>query len=329
MGYSSNVYKAAADKLFERRLKAEKEVDKRRSKVYAKIPRIQEIEKLISSFEIRAAKAVVRGGDVASEMKKLRDQNLALQNELNSLLVQNGYPVDVFEPHYYCPKCKDTGYYDENGKTLVCSCLKNALVACACTELNRNAPLALSTFETFSLDYYDKREDAQLGTSPYKQMNKIFNYCKNYADNFKKNSESILMKGATGLGKTHLSLAIANEVIKKGFGVIYSSAPTLMNRLEKNYFSKGDNDDSTENMLLECDLLIVDDLGTEFHGQFSISQLYNIFNSRMLSNKPIIINTNLTMRELEKIYNERFVSRINGNAQKLDFLGKDIRIRKK
>lgn len=329
MGYSSSVYKAAADKLFERRLKAEKDVDKRRSEIYSKIPRAEEIEKLISTCGIKAAKAVVRGGDVVSEMEALRDQNLALQNELSNLLVQYGYPADVFEPHYYCKKCKDTGYYDVNGKTVVCSCLKNALVACACAELNRNAPLSLSTFETFSLDYYDKNEDAQIGTSPYKQMNRILNYCKNYANNFEKNSESILMKGATGLGKTHLSLAIANEVIKKGYGVIYSSAPTLMTRLEKNFFSNGSKDDSTENMLLECDLLIVDDLGTEFHGQFSISQLYNIFNSRMLSNKPIIINTNLTMRELEKIYNERFVSRISGNAQKLDFLGKDIRIRKK
>lgn len=328
MGYSSSVYKAAADKLFERRLKAEKDADRRREAVYRKIPRVKELESQIASSGIMAARAVIGGEDVVSEMEKLRDKNLAMQRELKELLVRNGYEEDVFEPHYCCKKCNDTGYYDENGRTLVCQCLKRTLVACACEELNRTAPLSLSTFDSFSLEYYDKAVDSATGISPYKHMSKILRYCRNYSESFTPHSESILMKGATGLGKTHLSLAIANEVIKKGYGVIYVSAPTLMSRLEKQYFSRGD-DDETLNMLIECDLLIVDDLGTEFHGQFSVSQLYNIFNSRMLSNKPIIINTNLTMRDLEKIYTERFVSRISGNAQKLDFLGRDIRIRKK
>lgn len=328
MGYSSSVYKTAADRLFERRLKAERDADRRRKAIYSEIPRVKELEKEISACGIKAARAVIKGDDVQPEIEKLRDKNLAMQKELKDLLASNGYSKNVFEPHYICKKCGDTGYYDENGKTLVCSCLKNMLVACACEELNRTAPLALSTFDSFSLDYYDKREDPDLGTSPYIQMSKILAYCRNYAEKFRKNSESLLMKGATGLGKTHLSLAIANEVIKKGFGVIYASAPSLMTRLEKSYFSNSD-DDSALNMLIESDLLIIDDLGTEIHGQFSVSLLYNIFNSRMLSNKPIIINTNLTMRELEKIYTERFVSRINGNARKLDFLGDDIRIRRK
>ena len=148
------------------------------------------------------------------------------------------------------------------------------------------------------------------------------------ADNFNSHSESILMKGATGLGKTHLSLAIANEAIKRGYGVIYASAPQLVSKLEKIYFSNKE-DDSTFDMLVECDLLIIDDLGTEFHSQFSVSQLYNIFNSRMLSNKPVIINTNLTIRDLQENYTDRFVSRICGNARQLDFLGRDIRIRRK
>lgn len=328
MGFSSSVYKAAADKLFARRLKAEKDADRRREDIYMSIPRTKELEKEISTCSIKAARAVINGGDVVENMKKLRDRNLSMQAELNEILISNGYAEDVFEPDYFCKKCRDTGYYEEDGKTLVCSCLKQALVSCACEELNRTAPLSLSTFDSFSLDYYDKKSDIKTGISPYNQMSKILRYCKNYADNFSENSESILMKGATGLGKTHLSLAIANEVIKKGYGVIYVSAPSLMQTLEKQFFSKED-DNSTINMLIDCDLLIVDDLGTEFHGQLSVSQLYNIFNSRMLSGKPIIINTNLSMRELEKIYSERFVSRISGNAQKLDFLGSDIRIRKK
>lgn len=329
MGYSSSVYKKAADILFERRLKAEKDADRRRADIYERLPITKELENSIASLSIQVARAVVSGKDVVFEMEKLRNNNLAMQQELEDVLVSNGYSKDVFEPIYTCKKCKDTGYYEDKGKTVVCSCLKKTLIACACEELNRTAPLSLSTFESFSLEYYDKNADSSNGIVPYEHMSKILRYCQHYADNFKKDSESILMKGHTGLGKTHLSLAIANEIIKKGYGVIYVSAPTLMQKLEKQFFSSGEKDDSTINMLLECDLLIVDDLGTEFHGQFSVSQMYNIFNSRMLSNKPIIINTNLTMRELEKIYTERFVSRISGNAQKLDFLGKDIRIRKK
>ena len=327
MGYSSSVYKAAADRLFERRLNAEKEADRRRAAIYKKLPRTKELEKEISHCGIQAARAVISGGNVTEEMKNLRDRNLAMQSELAEILTSNGYDKDVFEPSYSCKRCSDTGYYDENGRTLVCNCLKQALVSCACEELNRTAPLSLSTFESFSLDYYDKEVDSKTGISPCNHMSKILRYCQNYADNFTKNSESILMKGATGLGKTHLSLAIANEVIKKGYGVIYVSAPSLMQKLEKQYFSR--NDDVATDMLIECDLLIVDDLGTEFHSQLSVSLIYNIFNSRMLANKPVIINTNFDLRELEKNYTERFVSRVIGNAQKLDFLGSDIRVRKK
>lgn len=329
MGYSNSVYKTAASRLSERRTKAQRDAEKRKKAVYSQIPRAQELSQAISSASIKAARAVLGGGNVADEMKKLRDENLALQRELNDLFRKNGYPEDVFEPRYFCAKCEDTGYFENNGKTVACQCLKNMLVTCACEELNRTAPLSLSTFDSFSLEYYDKQVDASLGIAPYEHMKKIFTYCKNYAESFNANSESILMKGATGLGKTYLSLAIANEAIKKGFGVIYASAPSLMSRLEKSHFSNSNDSESIENMLLECDLLIIDDLGTEFHTNFSTSHLYNIFNFRMLSDKPIIINTNLTMRELKDIYTDRFVSRISGNAQKLDFIGRDIRIRKK
>lgn len=329
MAYSSSVYKAAADKLFERRLKAEKDADRRKQTVFSKLPKAKELEKEIASSGINAAKAVLSGSDVVTQMKSLRDRNLFLQSELRELLKSNGYSENYFEPKYFCEICNDRGYIEENGKTIVCQCLKQALVSCACEELNRSAPLSLSTFDSFSLAYYAKETDPRLGVSPYNQMERILRYCKAYASNFGKDSESILMKGATGLGKTHLSLAIANEVIRKGFGVIYTSAPSLMQKLEKQYFSKTDEGDELADMLLDCDLLIVDDLGTEFHSQFSVSQLYNIFNSRLLAQKPIIVNTNLTMKDLEKVYTERFVSRISGNAQKLDFLGSDIRIRKK
>lgn len=328
MGYSSSVYKAASDILHERRLNAEKAAERRKEEVYERFPRVKELEKQISMSGIKTARAVLAGGDVKKAVSKLRDQDLAMQAEVKRILTDNGYPANYFEPKYFCKKCEDKGYYDINGKTVRCSCMKSALISCACAELNRYAPLSLSTFESFDLEYYDKSINPKVKTSPYEHMSKVFRLCQNYADNFSKNSESILMSGETGLGKTHLSLAIANEVIKKGYGVVYASAPPIISKLEKEYFSS-DKDDSLFSMLADCDLLIIDDLGTEFYSQFAVSQFYNLFNSRMLSNKPIIINTNLTITELKEKYTDRFVSRICGNARQLDFLGRDIRIRRK
>ncbi len=329
MGYSSNVYKKAADRLLERRQKAEKSAEERRSSVYKKLPRTKELEREIASVGPRLARAVIAGGDVQENLKKLRDENLALQTELNEILVSNGYTKDVFEPQYHCKKCNDTGYIEENNRTVVCSCLKQALVACACEELNRYAPLSLSTFDSFNISLYSRTHDSSVGTSPYSQMTHIYNYCKSYAENFKPQYESLFMRGSTGLGKTHLSLAIANEVIKKGYGVIYVSAPSLAKYIESLFRPRDNSDFDLLNMINDCDLLIIDDLGTELTSRFYLSHIYDIFNTRFMLQKPIIINTNLQMSELEKIYSYRIVSRISGGSTKLDFIGQDIRIFKK
>lgn len=327
MGYSSSVYKNAADRLAERRLNAEKLADARRAEIYARLPRTRELEREIASCGTAAVRAVLSGGDVQAEMLRLKDKNLSLQEELRALLVQNGYSENALEPQYACPKCSDTGYVEAHGRTVMCTCLKQQLVACAREEFNRIVPLKLSTFDSFQTDKYSKTVDPATGIAPYYHMEKIFKFCKAYAQGFTPDAQSILMKGATGLGKTHLSLAIADEVIRRGYGVMYVSAPELVIRLERERFSRENGGDILE-MLIDCDLLIIDDLGTEHHSSFTDAQVYTLINSRVLNRKPVIISTNLTMAELEKDYSGRFVSRINGAAQKLDFLGEDIRIKK-
>ena len=329
MGYSSSVYKTAADRMAAKRLAAQKQADARRAEIYEKYPRVRELEQQIAFCGTEAARTVLRGGDVVAEMSKLKNKNLKLQEELRQLLISSGCGEDALEPRYSCAQCGDTGFYEYQGRTVMCPCMKRELADCACDELNRTAPLTLCTFDSFDIEKYSKAKDYSTGIVPYSHMDKIYKYCRSYAMNFTPQSESILMKGATGLGKTHLSLAIANEVIRRGYGVIYVSAPALLSQLEKEYFSRSPLSNGTTEMLNDCDLLIIDDLGTEFRTQFSAAQIYNIFNARILCHKPVIINTNLTMTELEKAYSERFVSRINGVAQKLDFLGEDVRIKKK
>ena len=329
MGYSSEVRKKSIDIIKERKLSAERKADFKRDKIFSVIPEAAEYERKIASCAIKAGRAVIRGGDVKSELEKLKNESLKLQAEYETLLNSKGYSTKDTEPDYYCKECNDTGFIEKDNRTVMCSCLKKVMVETACAELNKNSPLSLCTFEDFDLKYYSKEKNPDYPRSSYEQMNNIFEYCKNYAEKFRPDSESIFMNGMTGLGKTHLSLAIANEVIKRGYGVIYVSAPIIVSKLEKEQFSRNKENNNTEQTLTECDLLIVDDLGTEFSTQFSSKALYNLFNSRLLLGKPIIINTNLNLAELEKLYTQRFVSRIIGEARRLDFFGEDVRLKKK
>lgn len=327
MGYSKKVFRAAEAKLSERKQDAEREAEERRRAIYRQLPRTEELVKGIAGSGIRAARAVVRGGNAAEELEKLRAENLKMQQELRTLLHENGYRENVFEPDYSCKRCNDTGYYEQDNITLMCPCLKKALSECACEELNRYAPLDQSTFDNFSLDFYPT-EPNRHHIIPRVHMEKVYRFCRNYAENFSLRSQNLLLYGATGLGKTHLSLAIANEVIQKGFGVIYVSAPSLIQQYEQRMRS-GSYDEDLLDMVTDCDLLIIDDLGSEFTNQFTVPHIYNLINSRLLLSLPIIISTNLSMKELERQYSYRMVSRLSGETEKLNFFGNDIRIEKK
>lgn len=326
MAYSKKIYNEAMDIIRGRRLNAEKEAEQRRERIFRTDPETEKISREISSCGVQAAKAVLMGSDVKQELEALKNKNLTLQKALKDRLIALGYTPDALEPRYFCPVCGDTGYYEDNNKTLVCSCLKKALIRCSCDELNSVSPLSLCTFSSFSLDCYDMDVEDNTGSS-YEKMSRVYNFCRKYADSFSCGSGNIFMRGATGLGKTHLSLAIANEVISKGFSVVYVSAPAILSRLEKEHFS-GERSKEEEILsgLLECDLLIIDDLGTEFINNFSVTEIYNIFNSRLLTGKPVIINSNLTLKEIEKNYSQRFLSRLAGCAVRLDFTGRDARI---
>ncbi len=263
MGYGKDVYQAVMEKLNLQRVAAEQESRRRRDDFYAACPRAAEIERLLSHTAVQAAKAVLGSGNSGEILAKLKENNLALQEERRQLLASAGLPEDYLQPHYQCPKCEDTGYIDGR----MCSCLKELLRKEAYRRLNDSTPLSLCTFDSFSLSYYPDTSDSPDRPSPRAQIGKILSYCRRYAANFSPDSPSLLMQGGTGLGKTHLSLSIANEAIERGFGVIYGSTQNLASSLEKERFRR-DSDDETNQMLLSCDLLILDDLGTEFSTSF-------------------------------------------------------------
>lgn len=322
MGYGKEVYDSAMARLSERRNKALREARLRRELIEAKFPRISEIEREITRAGARAARIIVNGGNVAEQIGKLAQENLARQQELRELLQKAGVPEDYMEPRYTCPKCKDEGYVD--GKR--CECLKILLREEAYQKLNRLSPLELSRFENFDLTLYSSQSNAKTGISPRKKMEDNFNFCREYAGMFSLSSPSLLMIGATGLGKTHLSLAIAGEAIARGYGVIYGSAQNLISQLERERFGRGvqPGEDSAA-LLLACDLLILDDLGTEFMTPFVLSAVYNIINSRLVSGRPTIVNTNLLFSDLKERYSERIISRMTGAYRVLWFDGRDIR----
>lgn len=256
-------------------------------------------------------------------IEELSKKNLAAQQRRKDILKENGYPEDYLDADYTCKKCRDTGFVSG----VMCDCYKELLRDTALAELNELSPSSRSTFESFNVNYYPDTSDPVTGVNPRSRMKEILDFCKDYAADFGTDSPSLLLYGATGLGKTHLSLAIASEAIRKGYGVIYGSAQNLMSRLEKEHFSSGrDNEyEGSEQAILECDLLVIDDLGAEFSTQFTVAELYNIINTRIMSRLPAIISTNLTPDGLEQKYTQRITSRIIGNYISLYFCGKDIR----
>lgn len=321
MKYDSSVYERAEKELSLRRSKAEKERELRHSEVVEKYPEIEELERQMAICGLEAAKAIGMNREKSEEfIEVLKTHNLAAQKRRTEILREGGYPADYLEVKYSCPVCSDKGYV--NGR--MCLCYKNLIRNIAYDKLSRISPLTVSTFEDFSLDYYPETP-LENGVVPRRLMAGNYRYCKNYADNFSLKSPSLILYGATGLGKTHLSLAIAGEVINKGFGVIYGSAQNLLNRLENEKFGRSGQDGDTLSLLLECDLLILDDLGAEFSTAFTLSAIYNIINSRMLASMPTIISTNLEPGELDKKYDQRIASRILGSFTPVYFCGRDIR----
>ncbi len=330
MAYSRELHEKARAEIRNRKNNAEYTASQHKNELSFKYPEFQFIETELAKTGHETVRAFSMPKEKAeAELNRIRQKNSQLREERKNLLKALNLPEDYLDVKYTCEKCQDTGVvedYDNERRisygTKLCSCHNEILKKYASEKMSTMTPLELSSFEDFDVSYYPNTNIS--GENPHDEMLSVYNNCKRYAEKFDTDSPSLYFYGRTGLGKTHLSLAIANEVIKKGYNVLYGSVITFLNKIEKEKFGRADSFE-TEDVLVNADLLILDDLGAEFSTPFIVSAIYNIINSRVARGVPTIISSNLNLEELKTRYPESIASRIIGTFKPVEFIGKDIR----
>ena len=328
MPYDGKIVRRALRRFEEDRRDREDRALDRREAVFQRQPRLREIDAELRATMGRILSTALRKGtDPRAAVEALKKQNLGLQEERRLLLENLGLPADCLEEKPACPLCADTGWRDGR----MCRCLKAYCAREQQKELSRMLDLGSQSFETFSLEWYDQAEDPALGVSPRENMDWIYRTCKRYAAAFGPGSGNLLLTGDPGLGKTFLSAAIAREVSGEGFSVVYDTAAHIFDRFEARKFGReaGEAVEADVDRVLDCDLLILDDLGTEMTTPFVQSALYTIVNTRVTDRRASILSTNLDLKELARRYSPQIVSRLEGEYQVLPFFGEDIRRLKK
>jgi len=301
------------------RRRAMAEDERRHETAYARVPELRAMDSRLVALMGEVVSAAMGQGRPIEEIKA---ESLDIQSRRAELLVENGWPMDWLDGAWSCPQCRDTGYVESRP----CGCLLKLYEQERTKDLSALLKLGSESFETFDLTYYENQIDPESRISPRKNMKIVFDFCRDYACGFGKDSQNLLFWGGTGLGKTFLSACIARVVSEKGFSVVYETVVEALAAFENQKFRGGEGDaDARVERMLSCDLLILDDLGTEMITEFSKSAVYTIINSRLLSGKKTIISTNLTPDRIETVYTAQIASRLVGEYQDLPFVGKDIR----
>ncbi len=323
MAYSAEVVLRARKRLAQAKEDREAENRKHLQQAYEEVPRLRQIDSRLRQTMALAAQAVfAEGGDVQAVMERARRENLALQQERNALVAQH-FTEGFLDDSPICDCCGGTGYI---GSTM-CECLREL-----CRQEQKREISILSagndSFGQFRLDYYPDQPDPKYGASPRTIMERNFQYCRRYASGFSERSGNLLFVGGTGLGKTYLSACIARVVADRGYSVVYESAANLFGTLERAKFNADEQAKQTAQRYTSCDLLLLDDLGTEMPGQFVTAALYNLLNDRLLAGKAMLVSTNLNVDEVARRYSPQIASRLHGNFTRLTFVGEDIRVLK-
>ena len=315
MSYSPEVYTKINELYSAKRAAAISGLEERIARALRLIPQLSQIEEQLGATGLRVM-AALKEKDGGKMLAQVRRENDALVAARAKLLVENGLPADYCEPHFECPLCGDTGYAD--GKR--CICMKKELYRAQAALSGLGGLLGRQTFENFDLSFYDDRENAE----------KALNACRDFAENGVKSGDNLLLMGATGLGKTHLSTAVADRVMQKDGSVIYESAPNVLADFRYEQFGRGFNDRTPvrTDKYFSADLLIIDDLGSEMPGALAVSVLYNLINTRLNARLSTLLNTNLSPAELTERYDRRITSRLLGEYDIHELTGSDIRLQK-
>ena len=323
MPYSAEVVRYARAELARRKEERESRQRGRLQEAYVTVPRLKEIDNLLRRNMTYAAVAAFSGdGEGSAAMEQARQENQRLQQERQAL-VEAHFAPGWLDDGPLCERCGGSGYLGSS----MCRCLHQI-----CATEQRKSLRRLCTgyekFENFNLEYYSDRIDREFGASHRQIMQRTFERCRQYAESFRLGAPNLLFNGGTGLGKTFLSACIAEVLTDKGYSVVYESAPQLFAKLERNRFSPTEESRLEAESYVNCDFLIIDDLGTEMASGFVTAALYSLLNDRLLDNKSMLISTNLIAEEMAERYSGQIASRLQGNFKVMTFVGEDVRIRK-
>ena len=330
MAYNAAILSRARANIASRHEDALAEQSRRTERIYALEPRVRVIDAALRrQMAELCALAFSRSDDARDKISALREANLELQRERAGILRRRGLPEDYLDEIYSCPDCRDTGYKGAE----MCDCLKREYKHELTRELSGLLRDGGESFDKFRLDYYSAERDAALGVSPREVMQLVYDTCRAWCANFSRRSPSLIFRGGPGLGKTFLSACIAREVAAKGFSVAYESAPKALGEFETQRFSRdaaeADAAAAKVKEYLGCDLMILDDLGTEMTTSFTVSALYQLINTRLVDSRQTLISTNLSDEEIARRYGGQIASRLSGEFELLTFAGSDIRRIKK
>lgn len=320
MPYANEIYRKAERELERRRERAELAAEAKRDEIRQALPEVDKIQRDLAAVGLEISRLFFLKEDAPAMLEELKTRSKSLVAKRTEILLANGYDADALKPEFICPHCEDKGFI--GGR--MCACHQQLLKDIMRQEVSRYAPLERCTFENFDLKHYGE-EAMENSVVPRRRAEKISDAAFRYAQGFQRGSKNLLFLGSTGLGKTHLSLAIANVVINKGLSVCYGTSQNICDDLRSEMFGRDNRLDYTKEKVLSCDLLIIDDLGTEIENQYNTATLYNIINSRILSGRPTVMSTNYDFDELLDKYDQRITSRLNGEYVKMTLVGTDIR----
>ncbi len=320
MGYNIENYRRVRTMLEERRREAIATAERHAAEVHAACPELHEIDRALSATGMQLFREAMAGGDdLADRLARIRAEHERVQALRGELLTARGFPADYTEPAFTCPACRDTGFCEAE----MCDCMRRALVEEGIRSSGIGRLIHHQSFENFSLEYYKKNP------VDYERARYALQRARSYAEGFGPTSGNLLLVGPTGLGKTHLSTSIARTVLERGYDVVYETIQNVISDFEYDRYKSGYGvSESRGERYLACELLILDDLGTEQTNSFVLATLYHLLNTRLNHGKQTVINTNVSGEELRERYNDRITSRLLGEYEVLLFSGHDIRMQK-